>query len=189
MLYAAEAQHCKITSYDPPGAASLDVFLEHMLRPGDFEWELHNQKLKQLLRTPHNAAARVHLCVTVAEGDSAPPSPCLDRDFMASLHLVNGTLECPAQEDAHPYWDRPGGFSRNLQGALFPPLIIGHTTMTVWEAHIVGPERTHKRSRWCAVTGSSETPAEGYTAVWMDGWRPRSQPRPTTIQGAGPERP
>ena len=34
--------------------------------------------------------------------------------------------------------DLPGGFSRHLQDALFPPWIIGRGSMTAWEARIVG---------------------------------------------------
>ena len=59
---------------------------------------------------------------------------------MASRRIVNGTLECPLQEDPHPYRDLPVGFSKRLQDALFSPWIIGRSSMTAWEARIVGEE-------------------------------------------------
>ena len=37
---AAEAQLRAIARYDPPGETSVDNFLHHMLRLGDFAWEL-----------------------------------------------------------------------------------------------------------------------------------------------------
>ena len=105
----AEAQLCTITRYDPPGGTSLDDFLHHMLWLGDFAWELRNHRLEQLLREPQSAAARAHRWLTAAEGDHPPPPPRPDKDFVASLRVVNGTLECPPQESPHPYQDLPGG--------------------------------------------------------------------------------
>ena len=136
----AEAQLRAITRYDPPGGTSVDDFLHHMLRLGDFAWELRNHRLEQLLHDPLSAAARAHRWLTAAEGDHPPPPPRPDKDFVASLRVVNGTLECPLQESPHPYQDLPGGFSRHLQDALFPPWIIGRGSMTAWEARIVGEE-------------------------------------------------
>ena len=107
----AEAQLRAIARYDPPGGTSVDDFLHHMFRLGDFAWELCNHRLEQLLREPLKAAARVHRWLTAAEGDCPPPPPRPDKDFVASLCVVNGTLECPAQEGPHPYRDLPGGFS------------------------------------------------------------------------------
>ena len=52
----AEAQLRAIARYDPPGGASVDNFLHHMLRLGDFAWELRNHRLEQLLREPLSAA-------------------------------------------------------------------------------------------------------------------------------------
>ena len=118
----------------------MDDFLHHMLRLGDFAWELRNHRLGQLLHEPLSAAARAHRWLTAAEGDHPPPPPRLDKDFVASLRVVNGTLECPPQESPHPYQDLPGGFLRHLQDALFPPWIIGRGSMTAWEARIVGEE-------------------------------------------------
>ena len=40
-----EAQLRAITRYDPPGGTSVDVFLHHMLRLGDFAWELRNHRV------------------------------------------------------------------------------------------------------------------------------------------------
>ena len=71
----AEAQLRAIARYDPPGGTSLDEFVQHMLRLGDFVWGLRNHRLEQLLRAPLSAAARVHRWLTAAEGDSPPPFP------------------------------------------------------------------------------------------------------------------
>ena len=71
--------------------------------------ELRNHRLEQLLRDPLSAAARAHRWLTAAEGDHPPPPPRPDKDFVASLRVVNGTLECPLQEGPHPYQDLPGG--------------------------------------------------------------------------------
>ena len=103
----AEAQLHAIARYDPPGGTSVDDFLHHMLRLGDFAWELRNHRLEQLLREPLSAAARVHRWLTAAEGDSPPPPPRPDKDFVASFCVMNGTLECPPQEGPHPYQDLP----------------------------------------------------------------------------------
>ena len=56
----AEAQLPDIARYDPPGGTSVDILLQHMLRLGDFAWELHNHQLEQLFREPLSAAARAH---------------------------------------------------------------------------------------------------------------------------------
>ena len=71
----AEAQLRAIAGYDPPGGTSVDDFLHHMLRLGDFAWELRNDRLEQLLREPLSAAARGHRWLTAAEGDHPPSSP------------------------------------------------------------------------------------------------------------------
>ena len=126
----AEAQLRTIARYDPPGGTSVDGFLHHMLRLGAFAWELCNHGLEQLLREPLSVAARVHRWLTAAEGDCPPPPPHPDKDFVASLRVVNGTLECPPQEGPHPYRDMLGGFSRHPQDALFSPWIIGRGSMT-----------------------------------------------------------
>ena len=108
---------------------------------------------------------------------------------MASLRVVNGTLECPPQEGPHPYQDLPGGFSRHLQDALFPPWIIRRGSITAWEARIVGEEWAREWSRWCAATRAPETPAQRYAAIPLKGWGPDTRPRPTAIRGAGPDHP
>ena len=107
----AEAQLRAIARYDPPGETSLDDFPHHMLQLGDFAWELRNHRLEQLLREPLSAAARAHRWLTAAEGDHPPTSQRPDKEFVASLRVLNGTLECPPQEGPHPYQDLPGGFS------------------------------------------------------------------------------
>ena len=156
----AEAQLCAIARYDPPGGTTVDNFLHHMLPLGDFAWELRNHRLEQLLREPLSAAAQVHGWLTAAEGDYPPSPPRPDKDFVASLRVVNGTLECPPQEGPRPYRDLPGGFSRHLQDALFPPWIIGRGSMTAREARIVGEEWAREWGRWCAATRAPETPAQ-----------------------------
>ena len=71
----AEAQLHAIAHYDPPGGTFVDDSLHHMLRLGDFAWELDNHRLEQLLWKPLSAAARVHRWLTAAEGKCPPPSP------------------------------------------------------------------------------------------------------------------
>ena len=186
---AAEAQLRAIARYDPPGETSVDDFLHHMLRLGDLAWELHIHRLEQLLHEPLGAAARVHRWLTAAEGSCPPPPPRPDKDFVASLRVVNGTLECPPQEDPNPYQDLPGGFWKHLQDALFPPWIIGRGSMTAWEACLVGQEWAREWGRWCAATRAPETPAQRYAAIPLEGWGPQTRPRPTMIRGAGPDHP
>ena len=143
----AEARLRAIARYYPPRRTSLDDFLLQMLRLGNFAWELRNNRLEQLLREPLSAAARVHRWLTAAESSCAPPPQRPDKDFVASFRVVNGTLECPPQEDPHPYRDLPGGFSKHLQDAPFPRWIIGRSSMTAWEACRVGEEWARKWSR------------------------------------------
>ena len=184
-----EAQLRAIARYDPPGGTSVDDFLHHMLRLGDFAWELRNHRLEQLLCEPLSAAARVHRWLTAVEGNCPPPSPRPGKDFVASLRVVNGTIECPPQEDPHPYRDLPGGFSRHLQDALFPPWIIRRGSMTAWEARVVVVEWASQWGQWCAATRAPETPAQRYAAIPLERWGPHTRPRPTMIRGAGPDHP
>ena len=186
---AAEAQLRPIARYDPPEETSVDDFLHHMLRLGDYAWELCNHRLEQLLHEPLGAAARVQRWHSAAEGSCSPPPPRPDKDFVASLRVVNGSLECPPQEDPHAYQDLPGGFSKHLQDALFPPWIIGRGSMTAWEARIVGEEWAREWGRWCAATRALETPAQRYAAIPLEGWGPHTRPRPNMIRGAGPDHP
>ena len=111
------------------------------------------------------------------------------RHLQFSYRVVNGILECPPQEDPHPYRDLPGGFSKHLEDALFPPWIIRRGSMTAWEARIVGEEWAREWGRWCAATRAPETPAQRYAAVPLEGWGPDTRPRPTVIRGAGPDHP
>ena len=46
---AAEVQLRAIARYDPPGGTSVDHFLHHMLRLGDFVWDFRNRRLEQLI--------------------------------------------------------------------------------------------------------------------------------------------
>ena len=100
---AAEAQLRAIARYDPPEGTSEDNFLHHMLRLGDFVWELRNHRLEQLLCEPLSAAARMHRWLNATEGNCYPPPLCPGRDFVTSHCVVNGTLELPPQENPHPY--------------------------------------------------------------------------------------
>ena len=186
---AAEAQLRAIARYDPPGETSVDDFLHHMLRLGDFAWEVRNHWLEQLHHEPLGAAARVHRWLTAAEGSCPPPPPRPDKDFLASLCVVNGTLECPPPWDPHPYQDLPGGFWKHLQDPLFPRWIIGRGSMTACEARIVGEEWAREWGRWCAATRAPETTAQRYTANPLEGWGPHTRLRPTMIRGAGPDHP
>ena len=102
---------------------------------------------------------------------------------------MNGTLECPPQEGPHPYQELPGGFSKHLQDALFPPWIIGRGSMTAWEARIVAEEWAREWGRWCAATRAPETPAQRYAAIPLKGWGPNTRPTRTVIRGAGPDHP
>ena len=161
-----------------PQTSNLD-FLHHMLRLGDFTSELCNHRLEQLLREPLSVAARAHRWLTAAEGDHSPPPPHPDKDFVASLHGVKGTLECPPQEGPQPYQDVPGGFPKHLQDALFPLCIIGRGSMTAWEARIVGEDWAREWSRWCAARRAQETPAQRYAALRSrDGGRTPGRDQP-----------
>ena len=86
-----------------------------------------------------------------------PPSRP-SRDFVALLRLVNGTLQCPQQEDPHPYRDLLGDLWEHLRYTLFPPWIIGRNSITAWEAHIVAAEWASECNWWCATTRASGTP-------------------------------
>ena len=88
-----------------------------------------------------------------------------------------------------PNGDLPGGFSKHLQDALFPPWIIGGGSMTAWEARIVGEEWAREWGRWCAATRAPGTPAQQYAAVPLEGWGPHIRPLPTMIRGARPDHP
>ena len=178
---AAEAQLRAISRYDPPRGTSVDEFLQHMLRLGKFVWELRNHRLEQLFRAPHSAAARVHRCLTAMQDDCPPPPPRPVRDFVASLRIVNRTLECPPQEDPHRYRDLSGGFSKHTTGRAPPAVDCQTQSMTMSEAHIVGAEWTRECSRWCATTCAPGTPAPRYAAVPLECWGPHNRPRPTMI--------
>ena len=174
----AEAQLCPIARYDPPGGISVDNFLHHMLRLGDFAWELRKYRLEQLLQVPLSAAAWVHRGSPRQRAAASPPPPRPGKDFVASLRVVNGTPECPPQEDRHPYRDLLGGLSKHLQDVLFPPWIIGRGSMTAWEACMVGEEWAREWGWWCAAGCAPETPAQRYAAIPPQGWGPHNEPRP-----------
>ena len=78
--------------------------------------------------------------LTAAEDDSAPPSPVPKQGFCGPPLPGERSSGLPGQEDPQPYQDLTGGFSKHLQGALSPPLIVARTTMTAWEAPIVGAQ-------------------------------------------------
>ena len=186
---AAQAQLRAITRYNLPGGTLIGEFLQHMLRLGDFVWELRNHMLEQLRSAPHSAAAQVHRWLTAVEGNCPHPPRRPGRDFLASVCIVNGTLKCPPQEDPHSYRDLPGGFSKHLRGALFPPWVIRRSSMTALEANIVGAVWAREWTWWCATTRVPGTPAPQYAAVLLEGRGPHTRPHPTMIRGAGPERP
>ena len=161
-----------------------------MLWLEDLVWELCNRWLEQLFHEPLSAAARVHRWLTATEGNCPPPPPRPGRCFVASLRVMNGILQCPPQEELHRYQDRPGGFSKHLQDALFPPWIIGRGSMIAWEARIVGAQWPRECSRWCAAaTRGPGAHAQEYAAIPLEGWGPHTRPRPTMIRGAGPDHP
>ena len=66
----------------------MDDFLHHMLRLGNFAWELRNHWLEQLLCEPLSAAAWVHRWLTAAEGSRPPPPPRPGKHFVASFRVV-----------------------------------------------------------------------------------------------------
>ena len=183
----AEARARAIAGYDPAGGTSVDDFLHQLPQLGDLAWDLRNHRLEQLLREPLSAAARVHRWLTAAEGSCPFPPLRPGKDFVASLRVVNGTLECTPQEDPHPYRDLPGGFSKHLEDALFPGWIMGRGSMTAWEARIVNQEWARESGRWCAATRGPETPAQRYAAIPLEGSGPHTRPLPTMIRGAGPD--
>ena len=79
---AAEAQLRAIAGYDPPGGTSVDEYLHHVLRPGDFASETRNHRLEQLPGRPHSGVARVHRWLTAAEGDCPlPPQRASQQGF------------------------------------------------------------------------------------------------------------
>ena len=122
-------------------------------------------------------------------GQLPPPSPAPWQGLRSLQRVVNGTVECPPQEDPHPYLDLPGGFSKHLEDALFPRWIIGRGSLTAWEAPIVGEELVREWGRWCAATRAPETPAQRYAAVPLERLGPHTRPRPRVIRGAGPDHP
>ena len=112
---AAEAQLRAIARYEPPGGTSVADFLRHMLRLGDFAWELRNDRLEQLLREPLSAVARVHRWLTAAEGSCPPPSAALWQGLRSLTLCREWHPGVPTARDPHPYQDLPGGFSKHLQ--------------------------------------------------------------------------
>ena len=175
--------------YNPPGGTSLDGFLQHMLRLGDFAWELRSLRLEQLLRAPHSAAARVHQWLTAAEGDCPATSSTFHQGLRGLLTPGERHSGVSHRGGSPPLPEPAWGFLKAPQRRILPT--AGHRTqfMTAWEAHIVGAEWAHKWSRWCATTRTRGTPATQYAPVPLEGWGPHTRPRPTVIRGAGPERP
>ena len=157
----AEAQLRAIARYDPLGGTSVDNFFRHMFRLENFAWELRNHRLEQLLR---------------GRGQLPPPRPRPDKDFAASLRVVNITPAVPGSAR---------GFSKHLQDALLPRWIIGRGSMTAWEARIVGKEWAREWGWWCPATRAPRTPVQRYAAIPLKGWGPHTRPRPTMIRGAG----
>ena len=72
---AAEAQLRAIARYDPPGRTSVDDFLHHMLRLGDFAWELRNHQLEQLFHEPRKRGGPGALMAHRGRWQLPPPLP------------------------------------------------------------------------------------------------------------------
>ena len=51
----------------------------------------------------------------------------------------------------------------------------------------MGEEWAREWGRWCAATRATETPAQRYAAIPLEGSQPHTRPRPTMIRGAGPD--
>ena len=138
---AAEAHLRAIARYNPPGGDLRRPFPP----PHAPAWRLRVQTPQSPAgATPPRAPKRGGPGALLAHRDRGqlppPPPPRPDRDFVASLRLMNGTPECSAQENPHLYQDLPGGFSKHLQDALFPPWAIGRGSKTTWKACIVGAD-------------------------------------------------
>ena len=166
-------------------------FLHHMLRLGDFVWELRNHQLEQLLREPLSAAARVHRWLTAAEGDPPPPAPWRGLRGLPphrERHLgmstargppaipgpAGGFLEAPAGRPLpamdHPtrLHDRVGGaHSGSGVGAQIGPVVRRHTR--------AGGPRTAVRRR----------PAPGVGAAHPATAHPNSRGGPRSPVGRG----
>ena len=165
----------------------MEEFLSHMLPLGYFGL---GAPQPQAGTTPPQPTQRGGPGTPVAHssrGRFTPPPPCPSMNFVASLRLVSGTLECPAQGDPRPYQDLPWGFSGQLRGALFPPWIIGPNSLTAWEARIVGADWAQEWSQWCMAASPPKAPAEWYAATPLEGRGRHTQLGPTTIRGADPE--
>ena len=106
----AEAQLRGIARYDLPGGTSVDDFLHHMLRLGDFAWELGNHRLEQLLCEPLSAAARVHRWLSAAEGDYPPPPPRPEKGLRSLPPCREWHSGVPATRGPPPVPGPAGGF-------------------------------------------------------------------------------
>ena len=104
----------------------MEEFLQHMLRLGDFAWELRIHRLGQLLCAPHSVADRVHRWLAPAEDDCPPPAPHPSRNFVAFLCLVQGTLGCATEKDPEPLPGPARGFLEAPLGRALPT--VGHRT-------------------------------------------------------------
>ena len=125
----------------------MDELFQHMLRLGDFVWELRNHLLEQHLRAPDSAAARVQKWLTAAVRDCPPPSPAsrqglsglpLHRERHTGLSPARGPLSLPG-----PAWL----FFQALLGQALPT--VDHRTpfVTAWEVHIMGAESAREWDR------------------------------------------
>ena len=106
----AEAQLRAIARYDPPGGTSVDYFLHHMLRLGDFARELRNHRLEQLLREPLSAAARVHWMAHRARGQLPAPSPAPWQGLRSLPPCREWHSGVPATRGSPPVPGPAGGF-------------------------------------------------------------------------------
>ena len=157
---AAQAQLRAIACYDPPEGTCVDDFLHHMLRLGDFVWQLHNHQLEQLRREPLSVVALAQRWLTAAESDCPPPPPAPWQGLLGlpphrERHLGMSTARGPP-----PVPGPARGFSQHLQDTLYPPWIIGRGSMAGWEARIVGGKWAREWGRWCAATPVPGAPAQ-----------------------------
>ena len=93
---AAEAQLRAIARYKPPGGTFLDEFLQHMLRLGDFAWELRNLRLEQQrgLRAPmaHCGGGRLSPPSNASQQGLRGLSPPGERHFGESRQAGSPSL-------------------------------------------------------------------------------------------------
>ena len=66
-------------------------------------------------------------------GQLRPPFPAPWQGLRSLPPCRKWHSGVPATRRTHSYRDLPGGFSKHLHDALFPPWIIGRGSMTAWQ--------------------------------------------------------